>query len=404
MTTDLDTTAPVTDVEAPQDKYDKTEVSNMEIKAIVVPGKVALAALTPDLLSDLAFISTYSTRDEQSSSPKQHGYQRDPMAERFMGIGKYYAKNGNRHLIPPIIASVRVYSTREQKEFDALFNAGNIDGIHSRFGKSVVSIVDGQHRMGGLRWAWKNIEDFNTEVPVMLFYGLRYAEEATLFDDINTNQRKLPKALIEATKVHLEARDKSHAQKIREIAFSLAQDGDSVWQDKVNMTGERDSTRSITYEGLRRSTNSMFPDGLLGRLNARHLPAEMIAKKYWQMIAGACAVAWHDTPRLVEDESGESREERIQYRLKELSGVAAVSRLGYDILSTSLDRSSTEEEFLESMTDLVSRLSVVDWEKSKTNPWMMASQAGFAGQKGLYEILYNLVYLGSQPGVSAEEE
>lgn len=384
-------------------KPDKRLASKMTVKAVVVPGKVALATLTPDLLNELAFISTYSAKDEQSSSPKQHGYQRDPMVERFTGIGKYYAKDGNRVLIPPIIASVRVYSSREQKEFDALFNAGNIDGIHARFGKSVVSIVDGQHRMGGLRWAWDNIDDFNAEVPVMLFYGLRYAEEATLFDDINTNQRKLPKALIEATKVHLESRDRTHAQRVREIAFSIAQDGDSVWQDKVNMTGERDATRPITYEGLRRSTNSMFPDGLIGRLKARHLEPDTVGKKYWQMVAGACATAWNDAGRLIIDEHGESKEEKIAYRLKELSGVAAVSRLGYDILSTSLDRSSSEEEFYSAMADLVSRLSVVDWEKSKSNPWMVASQAGFAGQKGLYEILYNLVYLGIQPGVPAEE-
>ena len=53
------------------------------------------------------------------------------------------------------------------------------------------------------------------------------------------------------------------------------------------------------------------------------------------------------------------------------------------------------------MSDLVSLLSEVDWEKREGNPWM-ASQAGFAGQRELYTMLQNLVYLGVKPGESVE--
>jgi hypothetical protein len=45
-------------------------------------------------------------------------------------------------------------------------------------------------------------------------------------------------------------------------------------------------------------------------------------------------------------------------------------------------------------------LSEVDWAKEEGNPWM-ASQAGFAGQKELYTMLHNLVYLGQKPGEEA---
>jgi len=37
-----------------------------------------------------------------------------------------------------------------------------------------------------------------------------------------------------------------------------------------------------------------------------------------------------------------------------------------------------------------------DWEKADNNPWMK-SQAGFAGQKDLYEGLYQWVYSGVRP-------
>lgn len=379
----------------------------MHIQSEFVPGKSALATLTPQALKALAFVSTYNTVDEQSSSPRQHGYQRDPMAARFPAIGRYFSqeegdgKHTHAHLITPIIVSVRVYSEKERARFNHLFNKGEITTIHKEFGRSVFSIVDGQHRMGGLYWAWENKASFNPDVPVMVYYGLRYADEATLFDDINTNQRKLPKALIEATKVHMEQGEKTHPQRIREIAFSLAQDGDSVWHGLINMTGARDADKPITYEGLRRSTGNMLNEKLIGRLEARGFNVENVAKKYWELVARASGNAWNDRPRLVETEDGTTEEVDTKYRLKDLVGVAAVSKLGADILNTSIDRSKTEEDFWSSAADLVSRLGQVDWEKRPGNAWM-SSGAGFAGMGILYNMLYDLVYLDKAPGVAAD--
>lgn len=372
--------------------------SHMGIKAYLTP-KTAVGALTPDKLKAVSFISTYDDEDPQSPSPKKHGYQRNPMKERFSRIGSYYLQGNNRDLVTPIIVSVRVYDEADQKDFDRLFNAGDVEGILRKFGPSVFSIVDGQHRLNGLYDAWKRDKEFNAEVPVMLFYGLNYTEEAALFDDINTNQRKLPKALIEVTKVYTEQGDTTHAHAIREISFSVATDGDSVWDDKINMTGARDPNRSVTYEGLRRATSQMFPDRLLDRLKARGLHPKEVAKKYWALVASACETAWSEKPEIVRIPStNEFEEVPVNYRLKDLVGVASLARLGQDIITTSIDRSSTEEAFYDAMTDYVTRLSDVDWRKDPNNAWMNTAQAGFAGQKDLYKVLYNLVYLGESPG------
>lgn len=372
--------------------------SRMKIQAITVPGRQAVATLTPDLLKELAFISTYETKDPLSSSPQQHGYQREPMESRFSGIGKYYNAGENRYLIPPIIASARVYTPEDVERFNELFNAGDISSIKAEFTKSAFSIVDGQHRLGGLHYAWENFQDFHADVPVMLYYGLGYAEEAHLFDDINSNQRKLPKALIEATKQHMEAGEKGHAQFVREISFGVAQDGDSVWKDKINMTGARDPERSVTYEGLRRATSQMFPERLLKRLDSVRLDPKDTAKKYWELVSKACWAAWTEKPRYVLGEDGNQIEEKVHYRLKDLVGVASLAKLGEDIMSTSLDKAGNNTDlFFDSLADLISKLGAVDWEKGDRNPWMRG-QAGFAGQKELYEVLYNLVYLDQQPG------
>lgn len=387
---------------SPEEKA-RIKKANVSLASHIVPGKVAMVTMTPDKLIDLAFVSTYTSQDDQSSSPRQHGYQREPVKERFPSIGRYYAKDFNRHLITPIIASARIYKPEDQVRFNQLLLKGDMGTIHKEFGKSVFSIVDGQHRMGGLFWAWENIEDFNADVPIMVFYGLHYAEEANLFDDINTNQRKLPKALIEATKVHMEAGEKTHAQVIREIAFALAQDGDSVWHGLVNMTGARDPEKPVTYEGLRRSTSNMLNDRLISRLEARGFRPENVAKKYWELVTKVSSKAWNNAPRLTTDAEGNTVEEPVKYRIKDLVGVAAISRLGNDILNSALESGKSEDDFNSSVADMVTRLGAVDWEKQPRNPWM-ASSAGFAGMGVLYDMLYKLVYLDEAPGVYAAAE
>lgn len=386
---------------APAPAKPEVKESKMEIESTVVPGKLSFAIMTPDRLKALAFISTYSATDEQSTSPRGHGYQREPMEERFPGIGKYYARGENRFRIPPLEISVRVYDAKARARFSTLFNAGNVSKIHQEFGRSVFSVVDGQHRIGGLFWAWKNFEDFNAYVPMMLNFGLTYREEAQMFDDINTSQRKLPKALIEATKVHTEADNDSHAQIIRTITFELAEDGDSVWNGKVNMTGKPRSAEPVSFEGLRRSVGDLLPSKVIGRLEDRGYIPGNVAKRFWALVAKACAPAWNDQPRWVENEARDQVEEAVKYRLKDVVGVAAISLLGADILLTALDKSTKDEDFWDIVSEYVSKLGAVDWEKRKNNPYM-ATSAGFGGQRQLYEILYALVYTDQQPGVAVE--
>lgn len=375
----------------------------MSIEAQMVPGKVAFASITPERLKALSFISTYSTNDPQSTSPRSHGYQREPMEERFPGIARYYAKGDNRFRIPALLVSVRVYTTKDRNRFNTLFNAGNVAKIHQEFGKSVFSIVDGQHRMGGLYWAWKNLEGFNAGVPLLMYYGLNYTEEANFFDEVNTNQRKLPKALIEATKVHTEAGEESHAQTIRKISFALAEDGDSVWNGLVNMTGAPKSPEPVSFEGLRRSVGDLLPARVITRLEARGYKAEHVTKRFWALVSKACAPAWTDQPRFVENEARETVEEPVKYRMKDVVGVAAISLLGADVLITALDKTDNDNDFWDSVAEYVSKLGAVDWEKRRNNPYM-ATSAGFGGQRQLYEMLYALVYTDQAPGVAVEAD
>ena len=366
------------------------------------------AALTPPKAHELFFVSTYDSKDPLSNAFDHHGYQRPPSANRYAEIGRYYSEDGNSYKIPPIIISVRLSDPEEIKRFLKLLDAGDIDGIKAAFGEHVASVVDGQHRLGGLVDAWKKNPEFLPQVPFSLYFGLSFIEEATMFNTINATQRKLPKALIETTKGDItDQADTGYNQQIRRLTFSLCRDDDSVWGpvdgiEQINMTGVRDPNRPVTYEGLRRSTSNMFPAHLLNRLAAldENLPLKY-AKRYWGAVAEASAEAWKGIPSkrtVIDPETGLETVEKIKYRIKDLVGVASLAKLGKDVITSHIESGKPRR-----LEELVERLAEVDWEKSPSNPWMR-SQAGFAGQKELYTMLYELVYNEAAPDDAQFEE
>jgi DGQHR domain-containing protein len=369
-----------------------------QIVNFVVPNRVAFATVTPETMKHILFVSTVDVADPDSEAPRKHGYQRAPMESRFPGIARYFRENEHMYLITPIIVSVRLTEDEDIEEFTRLFNEGDFAEIHHRWHKAVVSIVDGQHRFRGLVKAHDEDPEFNPIVPVMLYFDLDYLTEAALFDTINTTQRKLPRALIELTKGDITEKGvQSHAQRVREIAFAIARDKDSVWFGGINMTGARDPERRITYEGLRRSTANMFPAELVSRLAARGETPEEWAKAFWRSASEGCDAAWKERPVAVRNEqTGEVEERPVEYRLKDLVGVASLARLAKDIITSAIEHANARDW----MVNEVSKLSEVDWEKREDNPWMR-SQAGFAGQKELYTMLHDLVYLGRRPGEEA---
>ncbi len=367
----------------------------------VIDDKVCLVDVAPALAESLFFTSQFEVEDPASSAPDRHGYQRSADEKRFPEIARYFKTLGNEHLITPVILSVRISDPTGIAKFVRLFQEGEAAAIKRAFGASVVSVVDGQHRLAGLIQATKLDPRFEPRIPAAIYFGLTFAEEAELFNTINVTQRKLPKALTEINRADItRVGNSTIEQRISRITTQLCRDDDSVWgmvngKSRINLTGMRDPDRSVTFEGLRRSTSNMFPAELLERLEAisPDLPISL-AKRYWRGVADACPKAWSGQPdsRTIPDpESGEGRVTPIEYRLKDLVGVASLAKLGKDILLAHLESAVKDR-----MSKLVSRLSDVDWEKRPGNLWM-ASQAGFAGQKDLYRLLYRWVFLEKPP-------
>jgi len=368
----------------------------------IVPFEQALTYIQAKDLEHI-FVSCYDVKDPDSPAPNKHGYQRNPDKKRFKPIAKHFENRKSR--IPPLLISVRIKYDSDIEEFLDLYFAREFAEIKKRFSIAAMSNVDGQHRAGGLLTAADLYEGFGeTRVPLCFFFGMTFEEEAEEFNTVNSTQRKLPKALIETTKGDITERGEiSHSQKVRQIAFGIARDKDSVWFDQINMTGGRAPGQKVTYEGMRRSTANMFPAELLGRLEVAGIdPLADIAKPFWAKISSMFPNAWNGTTRTVTDEdTGASHEEAVPYRLKELVGVASLARIGRDIIASAIDANQEFGVPLDKALETkMAPLSHVDWEKRPDNKYM-ASQAGFAGQSQLYAILYKLVYEKTDPDGNA---
>lgn len=374
-------------------------MSNVNNVHDIQPNALAMAVVEASVLDNL-FVSSCDVKDPDSPAPDQHGYQRPADPSRNKAIAAYYQKNPN--LVTPVIVSARVKEEKDIADIKRMIEQGNWDAIGRKYGPHCLSIIDAQHRRNGLLEAVSQNPDFGqTRVPVLLYFGMDYVKEAEVFNTVNSSQRKLPKAQVEYTKGDITERlTNDHNQRIRNLALGLARDSDSPFAGQINLTGQKSKTQSITYEGLRRSMYAMFPAELLGRLDTKNLSAlNDIAKPYWKEIGSIFPTEWKGPgSRVVNDPvSGTSETVPIYYRLKELVGLAALSRLGKDIISSALEANDQlGVPIPDAMKKRMALLRHVDWEKNKDNPWM-ASQAGFAGQSQLHGDLYRLVYSSVDP-------
>lgn len=340
----------------------------------------ALVSVPLDAFLSLSFVPTYGSEDEDSPAPGKHGYQREPIESRGRTIGRYFLNGG---MITPIIASVRRVDVEAAPVFLDAIRAEAWEALAETM-DTPFAIIDGQHRRLGLQWAKQENPEFNPDVPMVLMFGLDYAAEAEAFDVINTTQKGVGKTLVEITRHDItDVGTETYAQKVRYIAAALARNEDSVWYGRVAFAGRG----RTTFEGLRRSTQSMFPEELINRIEDLDTCVEL-AMSYWASVATHCETAWNEEPIINEDGTAE----KVSYRIHDLVGTSALSRLGKDVISSALDVEQADgtdpEETIETLT---SALASIDWAKKEGNP-IMAIPAGFSGQKEMYTFLYRHVY------------
>jgi DGQHR domain-containing protein len=374
---------------------------------IALPAKEAirLKELNVAFVPTINTVDDDSTRQGPSAEFSRRGYQRPPEAVRIRAIAKFYRNENVLGFSTPIIIAVRkgIDSANTLRLIERCL-AGDQQAIEQAF--HLLAIIDGQHRFEGAVEALRQDPDTHLIVALLCIHGMSYEEETDVFNIINTTPKRLPKALTEWNKFGItDADSRDHEQEVRQIAVRLATDSDSVWFNQINLTGTgREPGKTVTLEGMRRSTENMLRTGKL-----RYLRLEQqleLVKTFWSAVADVFETAWADQQELVELPDGSEamsgtdvevdgqrvKVPRIEYRLKDLVGVASLAKLGGDILAEALGNSDAEG-YVRAEVD---KLSEVDWRKGGDNPWT-SGHAGFAGQKGLYEALAYLRANGSPP-------
>lgn len=356
-------------------------------------GTMVFGTVTPAAMAKLCFVSDWTITDQDSPSHDKRGYQRPIKSARIPEIGRYMVEEFQKKTlrIPPVILSVRHVDGADQKDtFIHHLRASNIEGIHERFTRRAVCIVDGQHRTGGSFDAVLRLDgEFDIAIPVVMYFDLSYETEANWFNTINSTAQPIPKSLLEWTRLDItEVTSDSLDQRVRRITERLATEPGSPFLDQVNFAGGRQMGRHITFEGLRRATADLLGGRkakLLQRLEENHEDPYDFIETYWKGVAEACSEAWDADPK-----------DEVRYRIKELVAIAALAKLGNTLTEQAMIQGQQGPAIRRFVLSKVTRLDAVDWRKDEDNQWMRA-QAGFAGQIPLYETLRDWVLMNRAP-------
>jgi len=168
------------------------------------------------------------------------GIQREPSERRIKAISDYVATTDAAFPTAVLLAV---------KSEDCVLQDGQI----SIAGEGVADIVDGQHRVEGLRCSPKtDVAKFT--LPIVLIIDSTEEEKALLFAIINGTQTKVPASLVYDLYGVTEFR--SPAKTCHEIARSLNSMPESPWYRRLKMLGRKSSPEST--ESLSQGTFVKF--------------------------------------------------------------------------------------------------------------------------------------------------
>lgn len=187
----------------------------------------------------LAFVSR---RDDD----KDAGYQRNLSKQRAADIARYIDKENG--CIPNSI----LVNLEEGATYDEQTQTLRIPNR-----PKAAWVIDGQHRMFGLRQA-----STTYDLVITAFLGLDFAEQAKQFKIINSKQKGVPTSLLydllDLTKDGTYVQQRGH-----ELATRLDDDPESPWYGQIDLTGSGDGlitqTRVVTaVENLISERGALF--------------------------------------------------------------------------------------------------------------------------------------------------
>ncbi len=188
---------------------------------------------------------------EKRNSPTQ-GYQRVPSQSHVTGVAKFA---GETHAVFPTAVLLSIRKDGNGYSFD-----GGKNGVGTlSLKKPPFWIIDGQHRVLGLRHAVSENQDekwLERELPVVVLVNFTREEEIALFNTVNSTQKRVDTSLAQQLLYMRSKSDKKFREslvisgqdwKARAVALvdELNQKESSPWYQRIKYPNEKKGTHRI---------------------------------------------------------------------------------------------------------------------------------------------------------------
>ncbi|KRF22525.1 DGQHR domain-containing protein [Paenibacillus sp. Soil787] len=276
--------------------------------------------------------------------PSGKGYQRPVDTKRANDFALYLSK-GDNSLFTPILLNA-------ESKWDFV----PYDKYRPSYGrllcKEKASLMDGQHRLGGIK---RYIQETNSEIniPFLALHYLDEDEEIQLFDTINTKAKGIG--------VSLSRYLRRHSDDLSWIATELILRNDSPFFNIGTITGKRNAGRHVTLQNLYRVLEL-----LLKSTNVSNLTKEeklMLCLFYFNGLKEIFSQEWMDYK---------------EYRITHIVCLNALAISGSEIFSELVSVDKKQIDYIR-ITKYVKKIKKFDWSSNGNLKYIK----GFSGSKTL---------------------
>ena len=278
----------------------------------------------------------------------EEGYQRPGSMPRMNKFKQFLLEHPDS-IVPPVILSARGNWN---------FEASPLDENYGRLiASGHAAVIDGQHRLGGYVALFES-EKMERPIDFVLIADLSLDEEKREFSIINNSQVGVPKSLnefITADSPYLKSKTGSEYV---HVAWGLNTDQSSPFFGRITRT-KMGPEHLFALHSVSSELERMFSHGALLDLPANEKLE--FAIKYWLLIQDAHPVPFDDLMKLGIPKEGRKA---FKYKLLELTGLVAWSRIGFQILGAAYDLNSKTMNWDRVQSQVEYLSTKIDWDKT----------------------------------------
>jgi DNA sulfur modification protein DndB len=217
--------------------------------------------MSPHELLRIAYISHRST----TTNDDLETYQRMVKPARLKAIGKFIDEGGK--FPTNVVVNFKAEGSLNF-DVDGTFGDTNTGSLHLPGLYGSAWIIDGQHRLYGYAHAERPAEEDHTVVPVLAYENLPIREEIELFIDINTQQVKVSRNLVNEIFSSLNITDEDPRKRLEALCARTALRLDAYPSSPIRnriltVSQDKDNFRCLTLTSL---ADGISENSLLGSL------------------------------------------------------------------------------------------------------------------------------------------